>query len=258
MMDATQPQRVLDPFRGRREPYGLSVVGSILLHALVLVLLMADFSGGQDWEDQASAGGPGPVGGGGGGGGRTVGYVALPAYRPPERPQEEQERRPPRPEEIVLPQAQLVQVDIEDRLEIPRDTTTLDFARVLGRGAGEGGGRGAGPGSGGGIGSGQGTGIGTGVGPGTGGGGGEIYLPHPRMFGLPPEPRPNSVKGKEYRVHFWVSARGEVLRVAIDPDVRDAAYRSRLVAYLHEWRFNPGVRPDGTPVPAEVTVQLML
>lgn len=250
-------ERLHDPFRAKRERYGAPLVGSVLFHALVLVFLIADFGGAADWQDQEGAGGAGPVGGGGGGGARQIGYIALPAYRPPQPPPQE-EARPPRPEEIIIPQAQLQDVQIVERFDIPRESTAVDVGRVLGRGAGEGGGPGAGPGSGGGIGSGQGTGIGTGVGPGTGGGEGEIYLPHPRMFGLPPEPRPSSVKGKEYEVHFWVSATGDVLRVAIRPDIRDAAYRSRLVDYLHDWRFNPGVRRDGTPVPAEVTVLLTL
>jgi protein TonB len=245
-------------FPQRKERYGRSLVGSVLAHALVLVLLMVDFGGSPAWEDQEGAGGPGPAGGGGGGGARSVEYLALPAYQRPERPRQE-EQRATRPEDIVVPQLQFNQVEIVERFEIPRETTPLDMGRILGRGAGEGGGLGAGPGSGGGIGSGQGTGTGTGVGPGTGGGDGEVYLPSPRKVVWPPlDGRPRSVQGKEYRIHFWVSASGSVIRVEVRPDVRDGAYRARLIASLHDWEFNPAVRPDGTPVAYEVTVSLAL
>ena len=241
----------------RKERYGRSLVGSVLAHVLVLVFLMVDFGGAPAWEDQQGAGGAGPAGGGGGGGAQSVEYIALPAYQPPERARQQAEQAF-RPEDIVIPQAQLDQVEIVERFDIPRTTTPLEVSSILGRGAGEGGGAGAGPGSGGGIGSGQGTGTGTGVGPGTGGGDGEVYLPVPRKIVLPPMDRPAGVRGREFRVHFWVSSSGRVIRVEIQPLIRHAEYRSMLVASLHDWEFNPAVRIDGTPVAWEVTIPLAL
>ena len=262
MMSAMTPDARLSRqefvFPTPRERYGRAFVGSVVAHALVVLLFMLDLGGSPTLEDQQGAGGAGPAGGGGGGGARSVTYVALPAYQRPERPREQEQQRPVRPEDIVIPKAQFEQVEIVERFEIPRETTPLDVGTILGRGSGEGGGAGAGPGSGGGIGSGQGTGIGTGVGPGTGGGEGEVYLPYPRKVVLPPMDPPRGVKGKEFHIHFWVSASGRVIRVEIQPQVRDNAYRSRLVASLHDWEFNPAVRLDGTPVAWEVTIPLAL
>jgi hypothetical protein len=143
------------------------------------------------------------------------------------------------------------------RFAIPTDTTPIG-ALVLGEGPGTGGGPGGGTGTGGGIGSGRGTGLGSGVGPGTGGGGGEIFPPALRYTILPPEPRPRSVRGRDYQIRLTVAADGRVVDVQIRPEIRDSDYRRRLVAQAYEWKFAPALTRDGTPVRADVIVTMTL
>ena len=150
-------------------------------------------------------------------------------------------------------------MDIETpEFEIPRETAPVRGVEVLGRGAGTGGGPGAGTGAGGGIGSGRGTGMGSGVGPGTGGEGGDVLPPSPNYTTLPPLPRPRSVRGKTYALHFTIGTDGRVLRVEIEPRIRDGDYRRRLIARLYEWKFHPALTRDGTRVTGQATVRYTL
>ncbi|HEX9632340.1 MAG TPA: hypothetical protein VGA02_07725 [Gemmatimonadales bacterium] len=232
---------------------------SAFVHVVIIGAAVWDWSNRATFDDvdMRTPGGDGPVGGGGGGGGPRVTYVDITYYT---SPREREETAPPAEEELVIPNPVLAQVDIPIdtvRFDIPRDSTTIG-ALVLGEGPGTGGGPGAGTGTGGGIGSGRGTGVGSGVGPGTGGSGGEIFPPALRYTILPPEPRPKSVRGKDYQFKLTVAPDGRVLDVQIRPEVRDAAYRRRLVAQAYEWKFAPALTRDGTPVRAEVVVTMTL
>ncbi|HEX9727425.1 MAG TPA: hypothetical protein VGA37_02835 [Gemmatimonadales bacterium] len=234
------------------------LMGSLLVHALILFVAIWDWSGVPPLEESLAPGGEGPRGGGGGGGGPRITYVALPAYQPPPqaRPTERSQQRP---EDIVIPTPTITEVKLEEpEFQIPRETAPLPGSEVLGQGAGTGGGTGAGTGSGGGIGSGRGTGIGSGVGPGTGGDGGDVFSPAPRYTVMPPQPRPPSVKGKSFALLFTVGADGRVIRVEIEPNIRDTDYRRRLIAQLYEWTFTPAVTIEGKPVAAPFRVDITL
>ncbi len=230
---------------------------SVFFHALIIFLVISDWTH-LSIPDSRRPGDDGPRGGGGGGGAARVTHIVLPAYQPPEqaRPTEHSEERP---EDIVIPVPTIAQVDIETpEFEIPRETAPLPGAEVLGQGAGMGGGAGAGTGSGGGVGSGRGTGIGDAVGPGTGGDGGDVFPPAPRYLTLPPQPTPRSVRGKTYVVRFTVTADGRVLRVDLEPRIRDGRYRRRLMDRLATWTFAPAVTRDGTPVAGVAIVEISL
>lgn len=260
-MTASRPVRVpsfrMTPRREKR-PWGWLVL-SVVLHLAVILPLVIELSGPDTFTDvdTRTPGGEGPVGGGGGGGARVIAYVDLPAYVPPRREREEQQQPV---DELVIPRIEVapVEMPVEDlRFEVRRDTTPIT-STVLGEGAGTGGGRGAGTGTGGGIGSGRGTGVGSGVGPGTGGEGGEIFAPAPRFTILPPLPRPNSVKGREFQFLFTVGPDGRVEDVKIRPEIRDADYRRRLMAQLYQWTFAPALTREGVPVRGEALVTLAL
>jgi protein TonB len=232
------------------------LAGSTFVHALVIFLLVWDWSH-PEFPQVRTPGGPGPVGGGGGGGGPRVTYVALPAYQPPRERTEPQEQRP---EQVIIPTPDVVPVDIKPpEFEMPKvEAQTEVGASVLGRGPGTGGGPGAGTGTGGGIGSGRGTGVGSGVGRGCGGEGGDVFPPAPRYGILPPQPRPKSVQGKTFYARFTVGVDGRVLGVEISPRIGDSDYRRRLVAQLFQWTFAPAMTREGVPVRGETVVTFTL
>lgn len=247
----------LQPQRDKR-PWGWLGL-STLFHVIIIGAAVWDFSNPATFADvdMRTPGGPGPVGGGGGGGGPQVTYVDITYYTPPR----EREETPPPAEELIIPTPVIARVEIPIdtvRFEIPRNDSQVVGTLVLGHGPGTGGGTGAGTGTGGGIGSGHGTGVGSGTGPGTGGSGGEIFPPALRYTILPPEPRPKSVRGKDYQFKLTVAADGRVLDVQIRPEVRDVDYRRRLVAQAYEWKFAPALTREGIPVRAEVVVKMTL
>jgi protein TonB len=234
--------------------------GSALAHALLIIALVVDWSRTPAFTaDVRTPGDDGPLGGGGGGGAERISYVQLPAWDPPPA---EVTPPPQRPEDLVFPTPDIEPVNIQidmPRFEIPRVALPEHGASVLGRGAGTGGGPGAGTGTGGGIGSGTGTGMGSHTGPGTGGEGGNVFPPALRYLVLPMDPnKPNAVKGKEFRVLLVVSADGRVESVEIQPDIRDRAYRRKVLDMVYMWSFAPAHTREGVRVRAEVVVTFVL
>jgi protein TonB len=108
---------------------------------------------------------------------------------------------------------------------------------------------------GGGAGAGPGTGT-TGAGPGAGGG--SVFPPQAQYSILPPLPKPASVRGKSFRVHFWVSSSGRVTRVDVNPQIPDEEYRKRFVELMRQYTFTPAMRPDGTPTAGEMVITITL
>jgi hypothetical protein len=236
------------------------LTGSALAHALLVIALVVDWSRPAPFmTDTRTPGDDGPLGGGGGGGVEHITYVELPAW---ESPAEERPPEPQRPEDLVFPTPQVAEVKVEvemPKFEIPRVVIPQQQGDVLGRGPGTGGGPGAGTGTGGGIGSGHGTGVGSHTGPGTGGEGGDVFMPTPRYMAIPMDSdRPSSVKGKEFRARFVVSAEGRVESVELQPDIRDGAYRRKVISLLYTWSFAPAYTREGLRVRAEVVVTFML
>lgn len=234
--------------------YTRSVTGSLLAHALLVLILVWPF--GHHAQENRTPGDAGPLGGGGGGGAQTIAYVALPAYQAPSRPQHQQQHE--RLDQIVIPKPSFQPVNVQlPKLEMPKETRP-QTAKVLGRGNGTGGGAGMGGGHGGGVGNGEGTGMGNATGPGTGGNGGNVFAPTPRFAVIPPTPIPGRLKGKHVWVHFWVSADGNVQRVEFNPRIGDAGYREKFLEAAQQYRFSPAITRDGTPVAGETTIEFTL
>jgi protein TonB len=230
---------------------------SVVLHALVIFALVWDWSGPPAMVASLTPGGPGPAGGGGGGGGPRITYVLIPAYQPPPKTPQPQQKEV-RPEEVVIPKPVLQQVEIQQPVfEIPKAAQEAG-GPVIGQGPGTGGGPGAGTGTGGGIGSGRGTGMGSGVGPGTGGQGGDIFPPSPRYVILPPMERPQEVRGKEIAFRLTVDVDGRVVGVEIQPRIRNAEFRQRLLEQVYQWTFAPAYTREGVLVRSEIVVTLTL
>ncbi len=240
------------------EPPGISFryfVISVIIHAAVLAaLLWVQVS---EVERPPASGFPGLAGGGGGGGGPVITYVAL--APPPAAPRAALEIPVP-PRELRLPVPEVKEIT----RHVPRVTQDLlknirpiQLARTVGAGAGIGGGRGAGTGSGGGIGSGEGTGIGSGVGPGSGGEG-VVFPPTVRYTFLPPLPRPSSVQGQTFLVHFAVDPQGRVTDVEVEPRIADGGYRKKFVNTMLRFRFKPAHLRDGTNVAGATVLSFTL
>jgi hypothetical protein len=66
------------------------------------------------------------------------------------------------------------------------------------------------------------------------------------------------VRGKTFRVHFWVDAGGRVTRVDVTPAIPDAEYRKQFVQLMYQYTFAPALRPDGTPVAGETVLTITL
>lgn len=251
MREAPPVPELRVPRTGR--PFGRSVLGSALVHALVILALIWPWA--RAYHETAGQG-PGPAGGGGGGGGPRVEYVALPAYQPSTAQQHAP--APAVPQQFVPPRPEVTTPPIQQPLAL-RDVEPLHVEPVVGAGDGTGGGSGSGTGSGGGQGAGQGTGRGNAVGPGTGGGGGDVYPPKSKFVLLPPMGAavPRALRGKTIHVHFWVSATGSVDRFDIQPEIDDRGYRSRFLETVRSMRFDPGTRvADGMPVAAQTTIDV--
>jgi periplasmic protein TonB len=238
-------------------------VASVVLHALILLLVLAPIFA-QDVVNELleqGAGGPGPAGGGGGGRGGTGGETAqerlqyIQVAPPPPAPTPAAEVPPivPPPKEEVAPIAPKIDI----KTDVPT-TDKIDLALTAGIGGGTGrdGSSGTGPGSGGGVGSGVGTGRGSSVGPGTGGGEGTIYPPTPIQVFIPPMPAPERIKPYTLVAMFEVDERGNVISVKFNPS-RDGNYNRRLKEVLNEVRFRPATRWDGTPVRALTKIEFL-
>jgi protein TonB len=234
-----------------RERFGSGVAVSALVHGgLVLALVLGAASAREVlWR----VGGPGAAGGGGGGSRRVVRFVELSSLAA------DQSAAPQAPQQEDVPTVQLTlpQPDLEtvspEMPSLSLTTITRPVVEVGERGAG----RGVGSGTGGGIGSGQGAGVGAGTGPGAGGGGGAAFPPEPRFIIVPAD-RPESVRGKQFDVHFWVDDRGWVTRVEVDPPIDDAGYRRKFLDQMFQFQFNPARTTDGRPVSGHVVIPITL
>lgn len=220
-----------------------SVAVSAAVHLAVILLLV--------WEagraaGSRAAGPPGPSRPTGGGGGERVDYLRLPPYRAPAPPDQTQPRRPPKP---------VIRAQVQD---VTPTTSVADVVPVTVLPGGLQGGAGGGSGRGGGLGAAMGTAVGSGTGHRAGGGGDEVFPPQARYSILPPLPKPVSVRGKSFRVRFWVDPAGRVTKVDVSPPIPDAEYRKRFVQLMYEYTFSPAMRPDGTPVAGETVLTITL
>lgn len=226
------------------------ILSAVFHAAVVLAILLA----GTTFEEVLGPPGLGigRGGGGGGGGSRTFAVFALPASA----------SAIPPPPPLVMPSVLSLQVPIvkPPEVEVPPPTAAELAAQAL-TGAGPGQGEGQGTGTGPGRGSGTGGGIGSGVGPGVGadsGGAGRIFPPQPQGIILPPSGRPSSLRGVRLTVRFYISERGEVLGVEVDPPIRDRGFRNEFMERMRHYTFTPAFTMDGRPVRAVFPVQITL
>jgi hypothetical protein len=73
---------------------------------------------------------------------------------------------------------------------------------------------------------------------------------------LPPD-APESVKGREFRVRFWIDERGRVTDVEVEPRIEDASYRKKFMDKMRQFTFHPARSLDGTPVAAHYDVVII-
>ncbi len=237
--------------------YGAGVVFAAVAHALVIVLLAGGWA--ETYFEGSRDPGPGRGGGGGGGGGRSIRYIDLPPL-PTSASRSVQPTAKAAPKvEIELPKPKVAAA--EEKPIIPNPTlatpepvmpvvarTAADNPQALGPGTGTGVGPGVGAGVGGGQGTGRGPGIGSGTGPGLGGDGTAYYAPEPRAIIYPFEDPPASVRGREFLIRFWVSDRGRVDKVEIEPEIEDRAFRAKLLERVTSWTFYAARTREGKPV----------
>ena len=243
-------------------------VVSIVLHAVLIMLLLAPAIVAKRTllEAEAGAGGPGPAGGGGGGSGGTGGapleerlqYIdiapdAIPALIP--------ELPTPLPEPVIVPPPEPMVTPppppptpppvVEPKVDAPPVTappapTVASVLPGTGGGSGNDGTAGMGPGSGGGVGTGIGTGRGSGVGPGTGGGDGGNYGPTPTLLPLLPD-APDRIRPYTLVAMFDVDEKGRVLKFEFN-ESKDRDYNRKVKAVLATIRFRPGTTPEGKAI----------
>jgi hypothetical protein len=236
----------------------IALVYAMAIGLMIVVAARADF------EASGTGRGTGGGGGGGGDGGREVQYVSLPPMPPAAAPAPREVLEAPvvmaSPELETEPTEQTIVFDesnpesLEDqiaRLQALRNLRATTNVETRGPGRGTGVGPGAGSGSGGGMGAGQGTGVGNGVGPGMGGGE-AVIAPEPRTVAYPYEDPPQSVRGRQFTVHFWVDTRGRVTKLEIQPDIADRAFREKLYERMYAWTFYPALTAEGRPVNGEL------
>ncbi len=225
-------------------PSTWSVLGSVCLHLLALGLIVWVQARVPAESTTRRPGLPGDPGGGGG-----IHFISLDLPAP--APQVATATPPPpAPDPIVVPPPEAVTLPVR-----PADTPLPEVVATLG---GTDAGTGAAAGSGGGAGGGVGGGLGRDSGVGAGGEGGDIFPPRPKYTILPPLPQPGSVRGKTFRVHFWVNAEGRVTRVKVEPEIKDAAYRQQFLDLMREYGFEPARRQDGTRVAGEIDYTITL
>jgi hypothetical protein len=231
--------------RGLLRGLGLSAVVHLALLALVLW-------GQHRMMEAGLMPGAGPGKGGGGGGGRVFAVFAIPPAPA---------AAPPAPA-LTVPSLQALHVpNVQPPEEVPVQLSPADLAALLRAatpGSGVGQGSGVGPGSGSGTGGGSGAGVGPGVGNDSGGGGGDVFAPQPQGIILPPPDRPASLRGTTVRVHFEISARGEVLRVSLDPPIRDRKFRDDFLERLRRYTFTPAYTRDGRAVAGVFEIRITL
>ncbi len=254
MQSMRRPRRVPSARLPRStERYTSGVAVSILVHGGIVLLLV--LGAASTAEVFTALGGPGPAGGGGGGGRSEIRYMQLSPAAASE-PAAARDEPVQQTAELVLPEPNLRSIPEETPLWRPPALTRPALEAVqIGQGTGTGGGPGTGTGQGGGVGSGRGTGIGAGQGPGAGGG--NVFPPEPRFIIVPAD-RPRSVRGHEFRVHFWVDVRGQVTRVEVEPQIEDSDYRRKFLNQMYQFQFTPARTLDGTPVTGQVIIPITL
>ncbi|MGH7567939.1 MAG: hypothetical protein ACREL9_03060 [Gemmatimonadales bacterium] len=230
------------PFDAYRLPLtrrrgGPGTAAALIAHAVIVLAIF--------WRGaELFHGGPGRGGGGpsGGGGERLARFLTLPALSTPIAV------------DVPVPPS-LTLTAVPPIVPIPLDLAALELPRLAALSpatAGTGGG--AGPGTGGGTGAG--TGPGSVAGPGTDGEGGYILDANPRGVILPPVNAPPAVKGRVYRVRFWVAADGRVTRVVVTPELRDEKYRREFIERMMAFQFTPARTRDGQPVASVYTIDI--
>jgi protein TonB len=242
----------------RRESRWGTVV-SVLLHALVILFVLAPlFQHDVALVATRGGGGPGPVGGGGGGNRGSGGQpreehiryftVAAPAPTPLVTPKPAVPK-PPAP--VVPPQPVVPQIaKVDEHVDSTPPPTAIAPVAGVGGGTGNDGTRGTGPGTGGGIGTGVGTGTGSGEGPGTGGAGvGDTAIATNYFADIPME-HPKSVAGKSITIHFALDDAGRIMRVEFE-STGSRSFDKELREHFMNWKFRPAfLRSSGTPVPS--------
>lgn len=276
--EPTQQKRPYRPpigIPGHGEPRAQATAVAVLLHAAVVLLILAPaFFYGRELIGFApvGSGGPGAPGGGGGGNrsfpGRIkyvqerVGFVKVredePAKPKPEpvTPKQEEVKPPPPPPPPTPPPEEPVTAAVSG---VVSDSAKSDsVGSSAGAGTGRDGTSGDGPGRGGGVGSGVGTGRGSGSGPGTGGGEGTIYPATVVALPILPLPVPARVRPYKMVAQFDVDSTGKARLISFNPS-KDAGYNRRIREMLQEIRFRPAVTADGRPVNyiATVTAEAM-
>jgi hypothetical protein len=233
------------------KPFFGGTATSVVVHSVIVLIV---FLGGRAGGDLfVAGGGPGPAGGGGGGGGSRVTYIEMPPFVAAAAPAREAPTDQ-RTVELPIPKPQLKEIQKDaPEVKIAQPTGPVVVAPKTGTGDGSGGGPGSGTGVGGGTGTGEGTGIGSGQGPGTGGEGGAGYGPRSRQMLLPPD-APESIKGQEFRVRFWINERGKVTKVEVEPRITDSGYRKKFMEKMSQFTFHPARLQDGTPVASHYDV----
>jgi hypothetical protein len=250
--------------RARRQQAGLW--GSVLVHALIVLLLVRQ--GDRIWSPTRAAGAPARTlggGGGGGGGGLRQAYIPLPPLpaAAPRAPTHEHETPPDPVLKPVAPPVVRPPAAIPPPVDTPSRPPPAAASSAATDTSGASGGGGVGTSTGGGIGPGAGPGTGTGVGPGAGpdsggGRGGSVTPPEPRAFAMTLESPPKELRGRELTVTWWVRADGTVERVETVPEIRDASYRQKFFDTAHDARFRPARSPDGRAVAATFTATYTL
>jgi hypothetical protein len=231
----------------RRHPGPGGFVLSLLLHALLVVVVLAPWL--RDLSHfQRAIGASGNTGGGGGGG---SGYrdIALPAFQRPAAPAAA--TPVPEPQPVALETPAVIQPFVEP-VPVPADSlpAVSSSAGAVGGGVGPG----SGGGSGGGTGGGVGPGTGPGTGPGSSGEGGLARPPQIRHLVLSPEGAPKAMQGRTTRVTFYVNAAGVVEQIEVVPQIEDRAYARKFEERMRSYRFRPARDGQGTSVPCTVTI----
>jgi len=248
------------PRSDRRFGGGPILVGLVYVLAIVGMIVAAAQADFELTGDGRGTGG----GGGGGDGSSEIRFVSLPPMPQAAAPAQRELFEAPVAVVAAEVETEVTEATIifdesnpeslEDqiaRLQALRNLQATTNVEARGPGRGTGAGPGTGSGSGGGVGSGQGTGVGSGVGPGYGGGE-AVIAPEPRAIAYPHEAPPESVRGRQFTVHFWVDTRGRVTKLEFQPEIGDRAFRDKLYERMYSWTFYPALTAEGRPVNGEL------
>lgn len=244
-MDTVKHVRSFQLQRSTR-PSGAWLALATAIHALVIIGMVMMERAARD-----AAGVAGSLGGGGGGGRAVIRYIALPpAPAAPISPRREDRKTEPRPAEFVLPKPKL-QVFLPQAPKLEFTPHAIVNVETLGSGVGSG--AGSGSGSGGGSGTGQGAGVGSNSGPGVGDHR-YVLAPEPRSVIYPFEQAPQSIKGWQFNIRFWVDDRGRVTKVEVEPPIEDQSFLRKLLERMYQWTFYPARMADGSAVEGELVI----